>query len=63
MKATKKITYRPATIEDFKKGQILYTKEGWSFSLVEKYGEGMWNAREGKVIYEGNVNLYRIANN
>jgi hypothetical protein len=52
---------RPATIEDFKVGTVLYVKEGWSFSLTNKYGEGMWECREGKIIYEGEINLYKVA--
>ena len=52
---------RTATIEDFKVGNVLYMKNGGhSFSINEKYDEGIWNTREGKVLFEEEAKFYNV---
>jgi len=52
---------RTATKQDFKKGNVLYTKKGnYSFSITKKYSDGIWETREGKVVYEDSSNIYNI---
>ena len=52
---------RTATIEDFKVGNVLYMKKGgYSFSINEKYDEGIWNTREGKVLFEKEAKHYDV---
>lgn len=37
---------RPATISDFKVGQVMsYPKGGFNFRLLRKYDHGIWEAR------------------
>ena len=54
------ITYRKMEMQDFKTGQTIYTKQGYSFTLTKKYSDGIWECREGAVIFEGEINIYRV---
>jgi hypothetical protein len=58
---------RQATQADFKVGTTLVSPS-YSFTIVEKYSDGMWNAKgtEGqgcKVVYEGQSSIYKVAIN
>jgi len=58
---------RQATQADFKVGTTLVSPS-YSFTIVEKYADGMWNAKgtEGqgcKVVYEGQSSIYKVAIN
>lgn len=51
---------RRATASDFKIGTVLYTKEGYKFSINEHYDEGIWNTRQGAVVFESEAKHYRV---
>lgn len=52
---------KTATIKDFKVGNVLYMKNGgYSFSINEKYDDGIWNTREGKVLFESEYMHYEV---
>ena len=53
-------TLRTATKEDFKTGTTLITKEGYEFTLRNKYNEGIWESKE-KVHFENEAKFYRVA--
>lgn len=58
---TKTKIMKTATIQDFKVGNVLYMKNGgYSFSINEKYDDGIWNTREGKVIFESEYMHYDV---
>lgn len=57
---------RTATVEDFKVGTTLITSEGYGFSILRKYDEGVWEARgtEGqgdKCVFDIEARFYRVA--
>lgn len=56
---------RPATVEDFKVGNTLITSEGYGFTVLCKYDDGIWEARgtEGQgdtVVFETEAKFYRV---
>lgn len=65
MKNKKTIQLRAASLEDFKTGTTFITSEGYGFTLLRKYDEGIWEARgmEGqgdKCVFEGEARFYKI---
>lgn len=57
----KKVSYRPATLEDFKVGTVLVSTEGeYKFPLKAKYDEGIWDS-EQTVVFEKEVRFYKVA--
>lgn len=56
---------RQATLKDFKQGTTLYTSEGYHFTLLRKYADGIWEARGergDKCIFEGEAHCYKVKN-
>ncbi len=58
-------TLRTATIEDFKIGTTLITSEGYGFTLIAKYDDGIWEGRgtsgQGvKCIFEHEAKYYKV---
>lgn len=56
---------RTATIEDFKIGTTLVTSEGYGFTILCKYDDGIWEARgtEGqgdRCIFESEAKFYKV---
>lgn len=54
---------KTATKEDFKIGTTLVMKEGWEFTIYNKYDEGVWEARSesgSKVVFESDAIHYTI---
>jgi len=52
---------RTATTDDFKNGNVLYMKKGgYSFSIIKKYSDGIWETREGKVLFESEAKHYDV---
>lgn len=56
---------RVATVSDFKVGTTLITSEGYGFTILCKYGDGIWEARgtdgQGdKVVFESEANFYKV---
>ena len=56
---------RTATIADFKIGTTLYTTEGYSFTIVRKYMDGVWIGRgtEGQgdtCMYEDSAQYFKV---
>ena len=54
---------KTATSSDFKKGTVLTTSEGYSFTLVSEYSEGVWEAKGNqgqgyKCIYVSEAKFY-----
>jgi hypothetical protein len=52
-----------ATIKDFAIGAKLTTEEGYTFTLINKYADGIWEARGRSgdiVIFENNARFYTI---
>ncbi len=58
-------SFRTATIRDYKRGTVLYTSEGYGFRILDKYDDGVWEARgtdgQGdKVVYENEARFYKV---
>ena len=56
---------KQATAADFKVGVTLVSPQGYSFTILRKYDEGVWEARgtEGqgeKCVFEGEARHYQI---
>ena len=52
---------REATVEDFKVGIVLIDRlEGWSLTLSSKYDEGIWDTKQGSVVFEREAKFYLI---
>ena len=54
---------RKATKDDFKVGSKLITSEGFTFTLINKYDKGIWEARGisgDKCIFEDEAMYYKI---
>lgn len=58
----KKITkqFRVATVADLKPRAVIYTKDGYDFTIEEKYQDGIWNTTKCKVIFEGEIHHYLV---
>ena len=59
------ISLRCAAVSDFNTGTELFTSEGYSFRLLSKYADGIWEARGAdgqgdKLIYEDEARHYRV---
>ena len=55
-----------ATKKDFKIGVTLITSEGYGFTILRNYSEGIWEARgtEGqgeKVLFENEARFYQVS--
>lgn len=52
---------REAKVEDFKPGLVLIDKlEGWSLTLADKYDDGIWNTKQGNVVFEREAKFYLV---
>lgn len=57
---------RTATKEDFKVGTTLIMSEGWEFTIMRKYDDGIWEARGNsgdKCVFENEAHTYKVENN
>lgn len=52
--------FRQATIADLKPRAVIYTPEGYDFTIADKYQDGIWNTTKCKVIFEGEIHLYQV---
>ncbi len=56
---------KTATASDFKVGTTLITSEGYSFTILRNYANGIWEARgtEGqgdKCVFEDEARFYKV---
>lgn len=61
-----KSNIKTATKDDLKAGTLLITSEGYIFTIIRKYDQGIWEARGNsgdKCIFEKEATNYKIQEN